>query len=190
VSALNDYRAVLACAVAAREDSRGDKYLIGYVVLDGESQPTAAALQEFLRQRLPDYMVPAVFVKLESLPLMPSGKVDREALPLPSDSNILRDEQFLQVRTLVEKRVAGILAELLSLQQVGVDDDFFLLGGHSLLATQVVAQIDDAFGIELTLRDVFEAPTVAELSDKIERLLLAKVQLISEDDAQRILGDR
>jgi acyl carrier protein len=176
--------------VAAREDSRGDKYLIGYVVLDGESQPTAAALQEFLRQRLPDYMVPAVFVKLESLPLMPSGKVDREALPLPSDSNILRDEQFLQVRTLVEKRVAGILAELLSLQQVGVDDDFFLLGGHSLLATQVVAQIDDAFGIELTLRDVFEAPTVAELSDKIERLLLAKVQLISEDDAQRILGDR
>jgi acyl carrier protein len=83
----------------------------------------------------------------------------------------LRDEPFVQVRTIVEKRVAGIVAKLLGLERVGLADNFFLLGGHSLLASQVVTQIDSAFGVDLTLRDVFQAPTVAELSEKIERLL-------------------
>ena len=174
VKALSEHPAVLASAVAALEDCAQDKYLVGYLVFGSESRPTPAELLEFLRQRLPAYMVPSTFVQLESLPLTSNGKVDRGALPVPTSSNILRDEPFVRVPTPVENRVAGILAELLKLDQVGLDDDFFLLGGHSLLATQVITQIDNAFGIELTLRDVFQAPTVAGLSDKIERLLPAE----------------
>jgi amino acid adenylation domain-containing protein len=188
VTLLNRHPAVQASQVVAREDNPGDRRLVAYVVPVPGFQPTCAGLRDFLRALLPEYMLPAVFVLLESLPLTSNGKVNRDMLPAPNASNILRDEPCAPARTVVEKRIAGILANLLALEQVGVHDNFFLLGGHSLLGTQVIARVRDAFGVELSLRRLFEAPTVAELSAEVERLLFAKVEAMSEEEAQRMLS--
>jgi surfactin family lipopeptide synthetase A len=150
-------------------------------------QPTCVELRDFLGAVLPDYMVPAMFVLLESLPVTSNGKVDRDRLPVPNASNILRDEAYAPARTAVEKRIAGILASLLGLEQVGVHDNFFLLGGHSLLATQVITRLRGSFGVELSLHSLFEAPTVAELSAEVELLLFAKLDAMSEEEAQQRL---
>ena len=187
VTALDRHQTVQASWVVAREDTPGEMRLVAYVVPTPGSQPTYVGLRDFLRAALPDYMVPAVFVLLELLPLTANGKVDRDMLPVPNASNILRDDPYLSARTVVEKRVADILAKLLGLDQVGVHDNFFLLGGHSLLATQVITRLRDAFGIDLSLRSLFEAPTVAELSAEVERLLLAQVDAMSDEEAQHRL---
>jgi acyl carrier protein len=129
-------------------------------------------------------MVPATFVKLEALPLNPSGKVDRAALPAPKAENTLRDSSFVAPRTPIEERLAAMLALLLDLDRVGVEDNFFLLGGHSLLGTQLIARVRDAFEVELSLRTLFDAPTVSKLSAQIEALLLAKLEAMSEEEAQ------
>jgi len=132
-------------------------------------------------------VVPAIFVRLDALPLNLNGKVDRNALPAPTPANTVRDDGFLGPRTLVEKRVVGIVAPLLGLLQVSMEDNFFLLGGHSLLGTQLIARIRDTFGVELSLRSLFDAPTVAKLSAEIERLLVEKLEAMTEDEAQRLL---
>jgi acyl carrier protein len=123
-------------------------------------------------------------VKLEALPLNPSGKVDRAALPAPKAENTLRDSSFVAPRTPIEERLAAMLALLLDLDRVGVEDNFFLLGGHSLLGTQLIARVRDAFEVELSLRTLFDAPTVSKLSAQIEALLLAKLEAMSEEEAQ------
>jgi acyl carrier protein len=125
---------------------------------------------------------------LDCLPLTANGKVDRQALPMPTASNTLQSELQVIPRTVVERRVAVIVAKLLQMQNVGATDNFFLLGGHSLLGTQLIASIRDNFGVELSLRSLFRAPTVAELSAEIENLLVAKLEAMSEEDAQRMLG--
>jgi len=132
-------------------------------------------------------MVPAKFVRLEKLPLIDNGKVDRMSLPPADDTNTLRDNACAAPRTDMEKTVATLLARLLELEYVDVTDNFFSLGGHSLLGAQLVARLRDTFGIEMPLRVVFEAPTVAELSAEIERLLIAKLEAMSEKEAQCIL---
>ncbi len=166
-AALSSHPAVRACVVTAREDTLGDRRLCAYAVL-GEAV-TAAALREHLAATLPDYLVPAAFVTLEALPLTPSGKVDRKALPAPSTSALPGDERaFAAPRTPAEELLAGIWAEVLRLDRVGVHDDFFALGGHSLIATRVIARLGSAFGVELPLRALFEAPTVARLSARID----------------------
>jgi acyl carrier protein len=133
-------------------------------------------------------MIPSAFVILDQFPLTTNGKVDRAALPAPDDENMLIDEAGDAPATEVEKTVAGILASLLGLQQVDAQANFFALGGHSLLGTQLIARIRDAFGINLPLRRVFEAPTVAELSADIEEILLADVEAMSDDEAQASLA--
>jgi acyl carrier protein len=165
----------------------GDKYMAAYVAASSNSPLTAAALQDFLRERLPAYMMPSIFVRLESLPLTSSGKVDRACLPAPSAKNTISDGAYIAPCTVVEQRLSGILANLLGIDQVGVDENFFLLGGHSLLGTQVITQVRDTFGVEFRLQTLFEAPTVAELSAEIDRLLLEKVQAMSEDEAESLL---
>jgi acyl carrier protein len=125
-------------------------------------------LRHFLKAKLPDYMLPAAFVLLEALPLTPNGKVDRRALPVPDQSRAEGVETFIAPRTPVEERVAGIWAELLRLERVGVNDNFFELGGHSLLATQVISRLRSAFQVDLPLRRLFESPTIAELAQLIE----------------------
>jgi acyl carrier protein len=133
-------------------------------------------------------MVPAIFVKLEALPLNASCKVDRAALPAPAPENTLRDNTFVAPRTPVEERLAAMLAPLLDLSHVSVEDNFFLLGGHSLLGTQLIARVRDAFGIELSLRSLFNAPTISKLASQVEELLIAKLEAMSEAEAQTLLG--
>jgi acyl carrier protein len=133
-------------------------------------------------------MVPETFVLVSSLPLNASGKLDRMALPLPDALNTLRDAGTRELRTPIGKRLAEIVAGLLEVQQIGADDNFFLLGGHSLLGTQLIARIQDIFGVAVSLRALFDAPTIAELSSHIERLMVARLEARGEDEAQRLLG--
>jgi acyl carrier protein len=179
---LDAHPGIQQSVVVAREVAPGDTRLIGYVVPVPQSHLTLSALRAFLRARLPDYMVPATFVSLEKLPLTPNGKVDRLSLPAPDKSNTLRDEARAAPRTEVEKTVAGILERLLNLEHVNVEENFFSLGGHSLLGAQLVAKLRDTFRIEMPLRVIFEAPSVAELSAEVGRLLLAKVQRMSDEE--------
>src|SRR6185369_1946328 len=156
--------------VTDREDTPGDRRLVAYVVGDAAVEPLRAAL----RERLPDYMIPGAFVTLAALPLTPNGKVDRKALPAPERQG--GEEGGLAPRTPVEEVLAGIWAELLGFsagQRVGATDSFFALGGHSLLATRVMSRLRGTFGVELPLRDLFEAPTLADLAARVEAALRA-----------------
>ncbi|HSF38933.1 MAG TPA: condensation domain-containing protein, partial [Thermoanaerobaculia bacterium] len=139
-----------------------DQRLVAYVA----GEVAADSLRAALRERLPDYMVPAAFVTLEALPLNPNGKVDRKALPAPEAQSA--PETYRAPRTPVEEVVAGIWAELLGVERVGADADFFELGGHSLLATRVASRLREAFGVELPLHDVFEAPRLSDLAARVE----------------------
>ena len=187
-AALNEHPAIEQSVVVTRQAAPGDTRLIAYFVAVPRFSPTLSELREFLEDRLPDYMVPAAFVKLEKLPLNANGKVDRKLLPPPDDTNTLRDRVYTAPRTDMEKTIAAMLERLLELEHVDVEENFFSLGGHSLLGAQLVARLRDTFGIEMPLRVIFEAPTVAELSSEIERLLVAKVEAMSETDVQRLLA--
>lgn len=167
---LHQHPGIMASVVVARVDN-GDKRLVAYVVCAPDAEFTHSALQDFLKQNLPDHMVPAAFVRIPSLPLTNSGKIDRAALPAPGPDNTVGDKLHIDPRTPVEERVVAILSELLGIQRVSVNDNFFFLGGHSLLGTQLIARTRDFFGIELPLRTVFDSPTPAELSAVIEQML-------------------
>ena len=165
---LSRHPAVAKSVILAREDTPGDRRLVAYVVLGQGENLTIDEMRDFLRDKLPVYMVPSFFVLLETLPLTPNGKVDRQALPAPGRARAVREETFVAPRTPLEEMLAGIWAEVLGLESVGVRDNFFELGGHSLLATQVISRVRDAFQIELPLRALFEAPTIADLAERIE----------------------
>jgi amino acid adenylation domain-containing protein len=188
VSVLNTHPAVQASAVIAREDVPGDKRLVAYVVLVPDSVISANALRETLAQYLPDYMIPSAFVQLEMLPQTSNGKVDRAALPAPDTANMLPEEESAEATTPVEEQLAEIVASLLGLAHVGIDDNFFMLGGHSLLGTQLVMRIAETFGVELPLRRLFEAPTVRLLAGEIEEQLVARVEAMSDEEVQRLLA--
>ena len=147
---------------------RTGKRLVGYVVPEDGASPTVSALRRFLKDRLPEYMVPSVFVTLEALPLTPNGKVDRRALPIPDQARPDLEETYVAPRTPVEELLADIWMRVLGVEQVGVQDNFFDLGGHSLLATQLISRVRDDFQVELPLRALFEWPTVAGLSEQVE----------------------
>ena len=188
VKVLDEHPGVRASAVVAREIAPGDKRLIAYFVPWPKVVPTHEELRNSIAARLPEYMVPAAFVKLNALPLNTSGKINRAALPAPTTENTLRDDTFVAPRSPIEERLASMLAPLLGLDKVSVEDNFFLLGGHSLLGTQLIARVRDAFGVELALRALFEAPTVARLSAQVEKLLLARLEAMSEEEAERLLA--
>jgi len=172
--ALSRHPAVQTCTVIATEDAPGEKQLTAYLVPAPGTTVTAASLREFLLQSLPDYMVPAAFVTISSLPITEQGKVNRAALH-GLNGNRLSDEVYVEPRTLVEEELVKILIPLLKVDRVGVNDNFFLLGGHSLLGTQLIARVSDTFGVDLTLLKLFDHPTVAEMASEIETLILAKV---------------
>jgi amino acid adenylation domain-containing protein len=157
--------------VVVREDIPSDQRLIAYVVCVDDAVPGSDDLRSFLEEKLPDYMVPAVFIKVDTLPLNANGKVDRKALPAPSSARPGLNNAFIPPRTPTEELLAGIWAQILGLEQVGVHDNFFRLGGHSLLATQVMSRACTKFSLELPLRKLFETPTVAGLAESIERAL-------------------
>jgi len=188
VKVLDEHPAVQASFVVAREIEPGDKRLVAYLVLAGEAQPSYTEMRNFLAARLPEYMLPGIFVRLTALPLNPSGKVDRTSLPDPVAENTLRDHALVKPKTALEERVANIVAGLLGVQQVSVEDNFFLLGGHSLLGAQLLARLSNEFHIELSLHSLFDAPTVERLSQQIEALFVAKLEAMSEEEAQNLIG--
>lgn len=153
--------------VIARDDERGEKQLLAYVTAAGEA-PANNELRSYLRRKLPDHMIPAAFVLLDEMPLTASGKVNRLALPLPDRDQLETKENFIAPRTPTEEILAGIWADVLNTEDVGVNDDFFALGGHSLLLARLAARIRESFQLDLPLRDLFEGPTVARISERIE----------------------
>jgi amino acid adenylation domain-containing protein len=196
-AALVAHPSVREAVAAVRAAPGGDPLLVAYVVADGDGAD-ADALREHLGRSLPEYMVPSAFVALDALPLSPNGKLDRRALPDPDFA--ARTRPYVAPRSPVERVVAGIWAELLRAERVGVDDDFFALGGHSLLAVQAAARAQDAFGVEIPLGYVFSQPTVAGLSaalsadpatgSRVEQVaaLLEMLSGVSEDDARAMLS--
>ena len=147
-----------------------EKQLIGYVVPKKASTLSVTELRIFLGKKLPEYMVPSIFISIKAIPLTPNGKVDRNALPLADGARPKIDQRFIEPRTEVEELVAQVWRELLKIEKLGVHDTFFELGGHSLLATRVVARLRSNFGVDLPLRKLFELPTVAGLAEYIDRL--------------------
>ncbi|HEX8321936.1 amino acid adenylation domain-containing protein, partial [Longimicrobium sp.] len=169
---LAEHPEVREAVVLAREDVPGDRRLVAYVMGAVE----ADALRAHLRQSLPEHMVPAAYVCLEALPLTPNGKVDRKALPAPELASA--EDRYVAPRTPAEEVLAGVWAEVLRRERVGVEESFFDLGGHSLLATRVVSRVRELFAIELPLRALFEGPTVAELAGRVEEMRRAGLPVL------------
>ncbi|HEX6910323.1 MAG TPA: amino acid adenylation domain-containing protein, partial [Longimicrobium sp.] len=156
-------------AALVRGDAPGDRRIVAYVVAaEGQEMPAAADLRAHVKARLPEYMVPSAFVPLEALPLTPNGKVDRSALPAPDAS--AGAAAYVAPRTETEQSLAGLFAEALAAERVGIHDDFFAVGGHSLLAMRVITRVRDTLGVELPVRVLFESPTVAELAPRVDAL--------------------
>jgi amino acid adenylation domain-containing protein len=187
-SALVRHPAIAESFVVASDEGTGEKRLVAYIVPRANASPSVNDLRGFLGKELPDYMLPAAFISLEALPVGPNGKVDRSALPAPNDANTLRDAAFLGPSTPTEERIAGILAALLGVERVSVHDNFFLLGGNSLLGTQVIARLRSAFEVEVPLLDLFDHPTVVGLAEVVEQLMVANLDAMSEEEAQRRLA--
>jgi amino acid adenylation domain-containing protein len=193
---LREQAGVREAVVVARPGMPGEQRLVAYVVPARVPGPAISELRDFVKAQLPDYMVPSAFVLLGALPLTPSGKVDRRALPAPEVVRPELDATYVAPRTPVEEVLVGIWSEVLGLKQVGIDDNFFALGGHSLLAAQVMSRLRDAFHIELPLRAFFEAPTVAGQALAIAQRraaqtehgelarMLAELEGLSEDEAR------
>jgi acyl carrier protein len=201
-----------AAIVIAREDRPSEKRLVAYVVARRGAAIASGELRDFLHERLPDYMIPAAFVELSTLPLTRNGKVDRRALPAPDYALAADHADFVPPRTPLEESLAEMWGLLLGLERVGVNQNFFESGGHSLLATQLVSHVREAFEVELPLRDFFESPTVAGLAAAVERArltqsdwqparievlprseqslddLLAELDQLSDEDAQAMLA--
>jgi len=200
---LNGHEEVKEAVVVAREEAGGEKRLVAYVVSERQDLLLAASeLRRYMKERLPEYMIPSAFVMLEELPLTPSGKVDRRALPAPDQNNTGSENVYVAPRTPVEKLLASMWEEVLGVTRVGINDNFFELGGHSLRATQVVTHARELFQVELPLRSLFERPTIADVAeallhnpeerDRIERTarLLVKVNQLSDEEVELMLTEK
>jgi acyl carrier protein len=175
-----------------------EKRLVGYVVLAGGVK--TSELRRYLKERLPEYMVPGVWVEMERLPVTANGKLDRKGLPEPGGERPELESGYEEPGTETEKKLAEIWAQVLGVEKVGVHDNFFDLGGQSLLATQIVSRTRKVLQIELPLRRLFEFPTVAELVNVIARIQaeqteailaseLAELQELSEAEAEKLLEE-
>jgi acyl carrier protein len=179
-AALIEHETVRQAVVIAREESEEEKRLVAYVV---GVEVKVDELRQALRAKLPEYMVPSAFVVLDQLPLTPSGKLDRRALPAPYG---LAGVEYEPPATELEEELAGLWRELLKVERVGINDNFFNLGGHSLLATRLIFRLHEHFQVELPLRALFEAPTIAMLAPVIVQGQLE--QMASEEDMAQILS--
>jgi acyl carrier protein len=167
--ALSGCDGVAQAVVLAREDQPGEKRLVGYVVAKTGQSTGSNELRSYLNGQLPEYMVPEHFVVLESMPLTVSGKIDRRALPAPTAESS-SSPIHVAPRTPVEESLARIWADILMLDRVGIEDDFFALGGHSLRATLMIARIRDTFQLDIPMRELFQVRTIAGLAPVIDRL--------------------
>jgi amino acid adenylation domain-containing protein len=197
---LSGHPSIKEATVIGRAKNSGDTRLVAYVVPTKSPGPSASELRRFLKESLPDYMIPSAFVTLDGLPRTPAGKLDRKALPDPGTARPDLDIPFVLPQTPVAERLARIWAEVLSLDVVGIHDNFFDLGGHSLAATRVVSQVIKQFQLELPLQSLFQSPTVAEMAaviteNQAKKLdetalhrILAELESLSDDDAKMLVG--
>jgi len=185
---MQQHPAVHSSIAAARSLDSGEANLIAYVVLKPNVSGTAGDLRSFLAEYLPDHMVPSMFVKIAELPITNNGKIDRSSLPAPTAENILSEGQFESPQAGIESRLASFLVRMLGVSQIGRNDNFFRLGGHSLLGAQLIAKIQQTFDVELSLRSLFDNPTVAGLASEVTKAIYAKLDAMSEDDARTTLA--
>ena len=198
---MSDHTAIKEVAVVAQRYQSGDKRLVAYFVPSSKTGPSISELRAFLKTKLPDYMIPSAFVVLDVLPLTPTGKVDRQALPAPGQARPELETPFAPPRTPAEEALVQIWTEVLSVDQVGIHDNFLELGGHSLAATQVISRVINTFKVELPIKSFFELPTVADMavvitenmSNKVghEELarMLAELESLSDQEARKRLAD-
>ena len=200
-SALGAHALVREAAVMARDDRPGEKRIVAYVLPHEGQLPSTTELRRHLQGRLPDYMLPSAFVMVDSMPLTETGKIDRSALPTPEEARPELAQKYIAPRSALEQVLAGIFAEVLRVERVGIRDNFFELGGHSLLATQVTSRIRQLLSVNLPLRKLFEDPTVSGLAEtvscdssdrlRIERVaeLLLHIAKMSEEEAASMLQE-
>ena len=189
---------VAAVVVVAREEAADEKRIVAYVVLKDGAPQVGQELRRRVREKLPEYMVPSVFVELAELPLTANGKVDRKRLPQVEEQSEAT-ETYVGPRTSIEEMVAEVWLDVLRRQKISVHDNFFNLGGHSLLATQVVTRLRETFNIDLPLRLFFESPTIAGLAAIIDENhveeadpqvlaeMLSQVEKLSAEDVKAML---
>jgi amino acid adenylation domain-containing protein len=197
-SALCKHPAVREAVALAWEATPHDRRLVAYVVPQTES-PTVIELRGFLKESLPEYMVPEVFIMMDALPLTANGKLDLRALPAPAAQRPLQAQHLAAPRTPIEETLAGLWKEVLNVEQVGIQDNFFDLGGHSLIAIKLVSRIRTEFNVELALADFFAAATIEALGEKVEEALieasdsaeidemLGMLETVEEDEAESML---
>jgi amino acid adenylation domain-containing protein len=188
VTVLNRHPEIAASFVCAYTDPSGDQRLVAYVVPTTDMTPKPGDLRSYMGSYLPSHMLPSAFVQLDRLPLSAHGKLDRAALPQPTAENILRDDSIEEPQSPIEEHLSVVLSGLLGVARVGSEDNFFTLGGHSLMGAQLIAKIRENFGVELSLRCLFDEPTPRGMSAEIERLIHARLAAMSEDEAQRLLA--
>jgi acyl-coenzyme A synthetase/AMP-(fatty) acid ligase/acyl carrier protein len=169
---LLEHPSIKQAVVIVREDRPGDARLVAYMVHAEGLKIDSKELRQFLRKKLPDYMIPQHFVELDTLPRTPNGKINRKALPKP-DAGMQADDNYKEPQTAIEKQLAAIWADILGTKKVGSNDSFFELGGHSVLAIQVVSAVRDSLSVDLPLRAIFETPILIDLAQHIEALLFA-----------------
>jgi amino acid adenylation domain-containing protein len=198
---LAKHPAVRESLVLMRDDEPGNLRLVAYVIPHSHQKEAANDLKDFLQAQLPDYMVPTAFVLLKAFPLTPNGKLDRHALPTPETAG-LNLKEYVAPQNAVEDVLASIWADLLKVERVGIRDNFFDLGGHSLLATQLISRVRQTFRAELSLRDLFEEPTLWNLSrilianeakpGQTEKIALAvkKIKTMSAEDKEKLLAQK
>ncbi|MFI3156897.1 MAG: amino acid adenylation domain-containing protein, partial [Methylococcaceae bacterium] len=169
---LAEHPAVRQAAVSAHEDREGFKHLVAYVVLQDDFTPDIAELRDFLKRKMPEFMLPSAFMFPAALPVTPNGKLDRKALPVPDMSHRLQHDGFIAPRSPMEELIAGIWSEILSVAAIGSQDNFFEQGGDSLLALQFISRFRERLALEIPLRTLFDLPTVTELAAHLESRLL------------------
>ena len=183
-AALVEYPGIKEAVVVARNNNSGNEQLVAYSVPTIRPGPDVSVLRTFLREKLPEYMIPAAFVTLDAMPLTATRKIDRTALPEPSTSRPQIATAYAEPKTPTELELAKIWAEVLSVDQVGIHDDFLALGGHSLAATRIISQVVSVFRLQLPLRALFDAPTVATMA-----VIIAGKQKASEEDLRKLLSE-
>ena len=174
--------------VCGYADPSGAQRLVAYIVSAKSTPPKPRELRDFMGSVLPTHMVPSAFVPLSQLPTSTHGKLDRASLPLPTQENMLREDFDEAPLSPLEEHVTSLVSGLLGGTQVGAHDNFFTLGGHSLLGAQLIARIRESFGVEISLRTLFEEPTVHGMAAEIEKLIQARIAAMSDEEAERLLA--
>jgi len=198
---LSSHPAIRENVVIAATDTSGAKRLAAYLALRPEQEAGDEDLRQFLSTKLPDYMIPSIFIRLDELPKAPSGKINRRSLPAADFSSVAVSREYVAPRTKTEEELCRIVAEILNIEKVGVFDNFFLLGGHSMQATQVVSRIRESFDADLSLRRLFENPTVDGIAGAIAAVqseqvdpqeleqMLDELEGLSDEQINALLGD-